>query len=179
MVYHLWTRSHRPAFFQDAVLAADRASEGLNTVGMTGDSLGKEVVILNSKQLVHDLRIQSEQRIRSLLGVGNVLLPDMTCPIERRYGLGDTRSLSEFENRIGVSFSTQTIKDLGPPAGMRFCSDDVSDILGALSLSLMPRDVEGKGNDSANCLHPVAVRVSNGGNDTLSVLNLVQAYLRS
>ena len=125
VVYHLWTRSHRPAFFQDAVQAADRASEGLKTVGTTG--VGKAGVILNSKQLVHDLRIQSEQRIRSLLGVGNVLPPDMTCPIERRYGLGDVRSLSEFENRIGVSVSAQTIEDLGPPAGMRFCSDTSSE----------------------------------------------------
>ena len=163
--------------FQDAVLAADRASEGLNTVGTAGE-VGKEGVILNSKQLVHDLRIQSEQRIRSLLGVGSVSPPDMNCPIERRYGLGDVRSLSEFENRIGVTFSTQTIKDLGPPAGMRFCSDDVSDILGALSLSLMPRDVKGSRENPASCLNPVPVSVSSGGNDTLSVLNLVQAYLR-
>ena len=194
-MYHLWTRDHRPAFYQDAIGAVsagnaamvlkareeeekeeeeekkkmEEKKEEKKEEEEVQDGQPKKVVnekqekklsqqmekrernqrdkaIENQKhqqQRVEHLRASSEHQVRSLLYMQGSTPLDATCPIERRYGLGNIRSLADFEKRTGVCFLTLEITALPPPPGVRYCADDVSDALSALSLSLSLSDSNG------------------------------------
>lgn len=129
------------------------------------------------KQRVRNHRESSEQWVRSLLGVGDAPSLDNSCPIEKRYGLGAVRSISEFEDKIGVDFSTLTVREFIPSDGICFTADDVSAALSALSLSVTETGVDCDTAVSVQAPMPSAHNNNKSSNDTLDALHLVRAYL--
>ena len=131
------------------------------------------------KQRVRNHRESSEQWVRSLLGVGDAPSLDNSCPIEKRYGLGAVRSISEFEDKIGVEFSTLTVREFIPSDGICFTADDVSAALSALSLSVTETEtgVDCDTTVSVQAPMPSAHNNNKSSNDTLDALHLVRAYL--
>ena len=129
------------------------------------------------KQRVRNHRESSEQWVRSLLGVGDAPSLDNSCPIEKRYGLGAVRSISEFEDKIGVDFSTLTVREFIPSDGICFTADDVSAALSALSLSVTETGVDCDTSVSVQAPMHSAHNNNKSSNDTLDALHLVRAYL--
>ena len=192
VVYHLWTRSHRPAFYQDALqMGISNSDEGrrirkeCRKEEMGGEAeqekqrQQEEVLREIDKLRVQNHRETSEKFVRSLLGVGAAPSLDVSCPIEKRYGLGAVRSISEFEDKIGVNFSTLTVREFVPSNGVHFTADDVSSVLSALSLSVTETSVDSETVESVHA--PMDFQLNNNNNkssnDTLDALHLVRAYL--
>ena len=83
VVYHLWTRSHRPAFFEDALqMGINNSDEGSRkNMECRKEEMGEaeqkkrrqqENILRDiDKQRVRNHRESSEQWVRSLLGVGD------------------------------------------------------------------------------------------------------------
>lgn len=200
-MYHLWTRAHRPAFFEDALKAVGLDNmegrvkcsdqEIKNRIGeQRAEDKDEEHLrqiqtqrqrqnMLRDRQVVEDQRHRSEQWVRSLLGVRDAPPLDCSCPIEKRYGLGTRRTISEFEDTIGVCFFTLSVREHSPPVGYRFTGDDITDALNALSLSLTEIDDDTKESDAVDITTYDAHVDLTSSNSTLDALNLVRAYLRS
>ena len=141
----------------------------------------EELLRETDKLRVQNHRETSENFVRSLLGVGAAPSLDVSCPIEKRYGLGAVRSISEFEDKIGVNFSALTVREYVPSNGVHFASDDVSSVLSALSLSVTEASV---GSETVESVHaPIDFQHNNNNsnnkssNDALDALHLVRAYL--
>lgn len=94
VIYHLWSRAHRPTQSQDRVQVNDS----------TRSALAK----------------QSLTRVQRLLGMTvdetTAAGIDDSIAVGARYGLGTSRSLQQFEAAIGVDFKTRQVKSLARSA---------------------------------------------------------------
>jgi hypothetical protein len=118
VVYHLWTRTHRPTFYNDSA-NADRASS--NTQEKISSAHGEDEARLGQEDEKKALRRQSENRVKALLGMpnnGKTGTARDTSPVPAsaaisgatsRFGLGSVRTLADFQQSIGVNFSTREL----------------------------------------------------------------------
>jgi hypothetical protein len=133
VVYHLWTRDHRPTFStaQDNaqnVIAAQHQDQVLSDDDISSIDGAHENAFSHTPTNVCRMekakkaeKEQSLTRIRTLLSIqkdkGPYQSTDITencqhvdCQMQfGKYGLGSARSLGSFEDRVGVSLSTQTL----------------------------------------------------------------------
>jgi len=81
IAYHLWSRQHRPVFWENRNAASDRRSEN------------------------------SRERVRYLLGTGTDGVPEQCLTELDRYGLGSERMLADYERFSGVDFRRKLISE--------------------------------------------------------------------
>jgi hypothetical protein len=134
VVYHLWSRGHRPSYLSDAAAAA------------------------SDRDAVAEQRAASERRVRALLGMEG----GDGVPPPPRYGLGARRSLEDFEALVGVRFKQRTVEPLTfplpaaglerPVTGIAFADDDVNALLDELTPtpSAIPMKTSSSSNGSSS-----------------------------
>jgi len=106
VVYHLWSRAHRPSERHDP------------------DKPGRV-----------SRKLKSQRRVKALLGMSpEERTPSGYCESMPMFELGSARSIHEFEKELKVNFSSQTIFDGADCCGLspEVFADDVGDVLQAI-----------------------------------------------
>lgn len=203
VVYHLWTRSHRPSFLAHAHAHAHATSSEQQSTSTAAAA--------DNSARISALRAKSEQRIRTLLGVaseqpqddGNdhhaalangaaAAAPPSPCTSTStsasvRFGLGTRRTLRQFEESIGVCFAERKVEHQEYPE-VAFASDEVGDLLAQISDANNDTVVDttsalGSANTRiaadapSHPVDPTVARLAGNSNHAILALSLVKQYL--
>lgn len=137
VVYHLWTRDHRPSF-REVLGAEDQALE-LHSRNKVRRQLGMELVAAPAAAAAKS----AEAKTVAAAGAdsaSSAAAGDAKADkgADADLGLGSARTLSDFEAFCGVQFAKQTISDRAKRGGFEasvFKEDSVDAMLRALQLS--------------------------------------------
>lgn len=125
MVYHLWSRDHRPSFAAVAARAEDESIKRMQRI--RSQNRVKAILGMGLDRQVQDASAASTAAVLSTdtsldASVGANMPTDasiaahdsvkmQSAAIEPLYGLGKVRSLQEFEKSIGVDFASRRVRD--------------------------------------------------------------------